>query len=268
MIHKAQPAFTMPSRKYLSTKLLPEKTAQLHSRISDRLKNVYSICLTVDIWSSRGMRAYIGITAHYILDYNARITHKARNEKSLSVHQPLLDHIWGESEKRQFTPKRDLAPEPNRGGFFGKIRARFFSSYQSACFLLCLLCCCRVHVANPRGFWLVFHTLHNMSSGFVVVRVSIDHTFYHLSSLYILYTKYHPHTMPILCHYVGQGLWQSFSVRVRLCSLNQYPFGVVMWHATSWLIFISRAISRFMCSRNLAASFSQVRAISRFSLYV
>ena len=69
MIHKAQPAFTMPSRKYLSTKLLPEKTAQLHSRISDRLKNVHSICLTVDIWSSRGMRAYIGITAHYILDY-------------------------------------------------------------------------------------------------------------------------------------------------------------------------------------------------------
>ena len=37
---------------------------------------------------------------------------------------------------------------------------------------------------------------------------------------------------------------------------------------TSRLIFISRAISRFMCSRNLAASFSQVRAISRFSLYV
>ena len=53
-------------------------------------------------------------------------------------------------------------------------------------------------MANPRGFWLVFHTLHNISSGFVVVRVSMDHTFYHLSSLYILYTKYHPHTMPIL----------------------------------------------------------------------
>ena len=69
MIHKAQPAFTMPSRKYLRTKLPPEKTAQLHRRISDRLKNLHSICLTVDIWSSRGMRAYIGIIAHYILDY-------------------------------------------------------------------------------------------------------------------------------------------------------------------------------------------------------
>ena len=39
MIHKAQPAFTMPSRKYLSTKLLPEKTAQLHSRIQHIVAN-------------------------------------------------------------------------------------------------------------------------------------------------------------------------------------------------------------------------------------
>ena len=132
-------------------------------------------------------------------------------------------------------------PRTQPGRFFRKIRACFFSSDQSACLLLCLLCCCQVHVANPRGFWLVFHTLHNMSSGFVVVRVSMDHTFYHLSSLYILYTKYHPHTMPILlflislhvgeilCFLCGHSWTYIYIYRpMRLSVHNSKHSGVVM----------------------------------------
>ena len=51
---------------------------------------------------------------------------------------------------------------------FAHCRSLGRSLMINTCLLLCLLCCCQVHVANPRGFWLVFHTLHNMSSGFVM----------------------------------------------------------------------------------------------------
>ena len=119
-------------------------------------------------------------------------TQKARNEKSREKinRSQYISHcsITYEAKARSVNLRQsEISPQnPTGAVFFGKIRAWFFSSDQSACLLLCLLCCCQVQVANPRGFWLVFHTLHNMSSGFVVVRVSMDHTFYYLSSLYIL----------------------------------------------------------------------------------
>ena len=62
-------------------------------------------------------------------------------------------------------------------------------------------------------------------------------------------------------------LYKDGVKKTDIWTLNIYS-GLVMWHATSHLIFISRAVSRFKCSKITAASFSQIRAIFRFSLCV
>lgn len=66
LMKKAAPSYTLPSRKHLSTKLLPNRTEELKEIITDRLRDVLDICLTVDIWSSRDMRSYIGVTGHFV----------------------------------------------------------------------------------------------------------------------------------------------------------------------------------------------------------
>ena len=70
-VNKAQPAYTFPGRKHLSSSLVPAKVDNLRTIIVDQLSKLsdHSISVTVDIWSSRSMRSYIGITAHWMQDY-------------------------------------------------------------------------------------------------------------------------------------------------------------------------------------------------------
>ena len=58
----------MPSRKQLSTVLLKKKYVKLKSSVLDKLKKTDTINLTIDLWSNRQMRSYLGITGHYISD--------------------------------------------------------------------------------------------------------------------------------------------------------------------------------------------------------
>ena len=74
LLRKAQPAYTLPSRKHLSTKLLPERTTQLHANILTCPNTVDAICLTVNFWSSRDMISYVGITGHFIEDFKLRMS--------------------------------------------------------------------------------------------------------------------------------------------------------------------------------------------------
>ena len=63
------PRYQLPSRKHLSTKLLSQKTASTHAAVQDQLKQATGICLTLDLWSSRQMRSFLGITCHYIFNW-------------------------------------------------------------------------------------------------------------------------------------------------------------------------------------------------------
>ena len=49
LLHKAQPACTLPSCKHLSTKILPEKTRRLHDDICEQLAEVSPMYLTIDM---------------------------------------------------------------------------------------------------------------------------------------------------------------------------------------------------------------------------
>ena len=69
LLNKVQPGYKIPSHKYFSSKILPATSSKLYSDICIRLNPLPTICLTVDIWTNRTMRAYIGITGHFIEDY-------------------------------------------------------------------------------------------------------------------------------------------------------------------------------------------------------
>ncbi|KAG7175267.1 Zinc finger BED domain-containing protein 1-like 1 [Homarus americanus] len=59
----AEPMFTMPSRKHLSSVLLPQHSTTVQTRLKTQLQQVQNLCLTIDLWSSRDMRSFIGVTA-------------------------------------------------------------------------------------------------------------------------------------------------------------------------------------------------------------
>ena len=69
LFQKAQPAYAMPSHQNLCTTLLPAKKEQLHRRIIYSLQKAAVIPVTVDIWKTRSTRTYIGITGHFIEDF-------------------------------------------------------------------------------------------------------------------------------------------------------------------------------------------------------
>ncbi len=62
------PQFSLPSRKHLSTNLLSKKYSVLKKQIIKRLEAVKHVHLIINIWSSRQMRSFLGITGHYITD--------------------------------------------------------------------------------------------------------------------------------------------------------------------------------------------------------
>ena len=68
LISLLEPRYTMVSRKHIQNKLLP----QLFSTTIDKIKSLLisaSTCnVTLDIWSSRKMHSFLGITCHYLTD--------------------------------------------------------------------------------------------------------------------------------------------------------------------------------------------------------
>lgn len=66
----ADARFQIPTRKLFRVKLLPEMSSRIKDNIVKLLQKSSSICVTVDLWSNRQLRSYIGITAHFIDESN------------------------------------------------------------------------------------------------------------------------------------------------------------------------------------------------------
>ena len=64
-VHLLHPQYGLPSRKHLSNNLLIKKYDKLKAEIKSQLSSVKAINLTIDLWSNRQMRSFIGITGHY-----------------------------------------------------------------------------------------------------------------------------------------------------------------------------------------------------------
>ncbi|CAG2221217.1 unnamed protein product [Mytilus edulis] len=68
-VESLNPKYQLPSRKHLSTKLLHQKASNIQSNIKEKLRSAESVCLTIDLWSNRQMKGFLGITGHFILDW-------------------------------------------------------------------------------------------------------------------------------------------------------------------------------------------------------
>jgi hypothetical protein len=66
--------YQIHSRKHKSTVLLPNESTITQSNVKLCLQKAPSICLTIDLWSNHQMKGFLGITAHFILDWS---THTA-----------------------------------------------------------------------------------------------------------------------------------------------------------------------------------------------
>lgn len=68
LLNTLEPRYTVPSRSYVSI-LISSKYEELRQNAISLLKLVPSISITVDIWSSRQTRSFLGMTAHFIHDW-------------------------------------------------------------------------------------------------------------------------------------------------------------------------------------------------------
>ncbi|XP_045202879.2 zinc finger BED domain-containing protein 4-like [Mercenaria mercenaria] len=56
----------MPGRFKLTNSLIKEKADQIRKRITTNMHTANYICFTIDLWSNRQMKAFLGINGHYI----------------------------------------------------------------------------------------------------------------------------------------------------------------------------------------------------------
>ena len=70
VLEEAEPSYSMPSRKYVSNHLLPDRHNESLKHLMDSLRQVSQVSLTLDLWSNRQMKSFLGITAHFIHNFN------------------------------------------------------------------------------------------------------------------------------------------------------------------------------------------------------
>ena len=61
---------TVPSRKHVTSTILHNKTKSTTEALRIELQQTQDVSLTIDLWSSRQMRVFLGI--HYILDWSMK----------------------------------------------------------------------------------------------------------------------------------------------------------------------------------------------------
>ncbi|KAK2145783.1 hypothetical protein LSH36_658g01037 [Paralvinella palmiformis] len=84
MFHAVDPRYQLPSRKHLTTTLITNKTTRSQIKMREELSKVANVCVTIDLWTSRQMRSYLGITGHYVQDYRlVSAIQRIQHDKSL-----------------------------------------------------------------------------------------------------------------------------------------------------------------------------------------
>ena len=89
-VENLNPRYSVPSRKYLRSTPLPAKTADKTATIKTLFSSVKCVSLTLDLWSSRDMWSFMGITCHCISGYQL---HSILLACSRFQRKPSADHI-------------------------------------------------------------------------------------------------------------------------------------------------------------------------------
>jgi len=96
-----QPLYTPPSRKLLSTKLLPIEYNVIVSKLKGMLRTVLNVSVTTDMWTSDSNKAYITVTCHFIFDdilYSpvlaTREVHDSHTGENIAASLRLIFNEW------------------------------------------------------------------------------------------------------------------------------------------------------------------------------
>ncbi|XP_064463311.1 zinc finger BED domain-containing protein 6-like [Ornithodoros turicata] len=71
-VYALNPNYRLPTRKPLSSTLLPQLHAKVAEQVRMHLRSATAVCLTTDGWTSMTNESYIGLTAHFI-DENCEV---------------------------------------------------------------------------------------------------------------------------------------------------------------------------------------------------
>lgn len=66
LLHKFDPRYTMPSRKYFTKTAIPQMYQECRELLQSTLATVDFFATTSDMWSSRATEPYISLTIHYV----------------------------------------------------------------------------------------------------------------------------------------------------------------------------------------------------------
>ena len=94
LISLLEPRYTMVSRQHITRRILPEFLSRVQHSLDSLLVEVSSCNLTLDIWSSRRMHAYIGISIHFVTDGWKLLTYLLACSKMSGSH--TADNIQSE----------------------------------------------------------------------------------------------------------------------------------------------------------------------------
>ena len=72
LLGTSDPRYTMPSRKHFSKTLLAERQDELMAIIMALLQKASHVSVTLDMWSNRQMKSFIGFTGHFVDDGTLR----------------------------------------------------------------------------------------------------------------------------------------------------------------------------------------------------
>lgn len=64
--------YVIPSRKTLSTTLISDRKQFIENKLRTTFNKLDTVSVTVDIWTNRIMHSFLGVTVHYIEDWNLR----------------------------------------------------------------------------------------------------------------------------------------------------------------------------------------------------
>lgn len=63
-VKKLDPTYVLPARKTVKS-MVRQKYQEEKQKAMEHLKNIPSVCLTADMWTSLTMESYLGVTCHY-----------------------------------------------------------------------------------------------------------------------------------------------------------------------------------------------------------
>ncbi|CAC5386803.1 unnamed protein product [Mytilus coruscus] len=69
---KCKHCFSVISGSLKKTSIVVTHLKEVRQLLHDNLKKAGHICFTVDLWSNRSMKGFLGITAHYVLNWEMK----------------------------------------------------------------------------------------------------------------------------------------------------------------------------------------------------